>query len=153
MLLLSETFGTVIPPAQEDEQSSNHVMMLGDHLNWYYQDLAGFNPAKVGLQGDSTQTRLLDSAARQCERILPHTLRPTCKPLGQDTYAHRMACRDSCSTTAVLCVPTPDKGCGPGAKYMRSEGLNSYWSVGSGVYNLDIKVDPLIGRQAHRYSQ
>ena len=28
---------------------------------------------------------------------------------------------------------------------MRSEGLNSYWSVGSGVYNLDIKVDPSLG--------
>ena len=127
--------------------SNNHVMMLGDHLNWYYQDLAGFNPAKPGYKEILLKP---DFSIQQLDSVNASYRTPYGLLASRwvKTPMHiEWRVEIPCNTTAVLCVPTPDKKAvkAPGAKYMRSEGLNSYWSVGSGVYNLDIKVDPSLG--------
>ncbi|WP_300503683.1 family 78 glycoside hydrolase catalytic domain [uncultured Duncaniella sp.] len=127
--------------------SNNHVMMLGDHINWYYQDLAGFNPAKPGykeilLKPDFSiqQMDSVNASYRTPYGLLASRWVKT--PMHIDWHVEI-----PCNTTAVLCVPTPDKNAVKvkGAKYLRSEGNDSYWSVGSGVYDLDIKVDPSLG--------
>lgn len=127
--------------------SNNHVMMLGDHINWYYQNLAGFNPAKPGykeilLKPDFSIQQLdsVNASYRTPYGLLASRWVKT--PMHIDWRVEI-----PCNTTAVLCVPTPDRKAvkAPGAKYLLSEGNNSYWSVGSGVYNLDIKVDPSLG--------
>ncbi|WP_289862073.1 family 78 glycoside hydrolase catalytic domain [uncultured Duncaniella sp.] len=133
--------------ASRKMNSNNHVMMLGDHLNWYYQDLAGFNPAKPGYKEILLKP---DFSIQQLDSVNASYRTPYGLLASRwvKTPMHiEWRVEIPCNTTAVLCVPTPDKKAvkAPGAKYMRSEGLNSYWSVGSGVYNLDIKVDPSLG--------
>lgn len=133
--------------ANRSMNSSNHVMMLGDHINWYYQDLAGFNPAAPGykkiLLKPDFSIQQLDSV--NASYNTPYGLLAS---RWVKTPMHiEWRVEIPCNTTAEVCVPTPDKKAVKvsGAKYLRSEGNDSYWEVGSGVYNFDIKVDPSLG--------
>lgn len=127
--------------------SNNHVMMLGDHINWYYQDLAGFNPLKPGYKEILLKP---DWSIQQMDSVKA-TYRTPYGLLGSSWVKTPMhidwRVEIPCNTTAVLCVPTPDKKAvkANGITYLRSEGNNSYWSAGSGIYNLDITVDPGLG--------
>lgn len=127
--------------------SNNHVMMLGDLLNWYYQDLAGFNPAKPGykeiLLKPDFSIQQLDSVSATYNTpygVLGGSWVKTPMHITWDIEI-------PCNTTAIVVVPTPDKKAVNvnGAKYLRSEGNNSYWSVGSGKYTFNIDVDPALG--------
>lgn len=127
--------------------SNNHVMMLGDLINWYYQDLAGFNPAKPGykeiLLKPDFSIQQMDSVDASYNTpygpLVSHWVKT---PMHIDWHIEV-----PCNTTALVCVPTPDRKAvkAPGAKFVRAEGNDSYWSVGSGVYDFDIKVDPSLG--------
>ncbi|MDE6556380.1 MAG: family 78 glycoside hydrolase catalytic domain [Duncaniella sp.] len=127
--------------------SNNHVMMLGDHINWYYQDLAGFNPAEPGYKKILLKP---DFSIQQMDSVSA-TYRTPYGLLASKWVKTPMhiswRVEIPCNTTAELCIPTPDRNAvkAPGAKYLRTEGNDSYWEVGSGVYNLDIKVDPSLG--------
>lgn len=129
--------------------SNNHVMMLGDHLNWYYQDLAGFNPAQPGYK----QILLKPDFSIQQLDSISATYRTPYGLLGSSWVKTPMHIvwniEIPCNTTALVCVPTPDRKAvkAKGAKYVRSEGNDSYWSVGSGKYTFDIKVDPSLGEK------
>ncbi|MDE5826124.1 MAG: family 78 glycoside hydrolase catalytic domain [Duncaniella sp.] len=128
--------------------SNNHVMMLGDHINWYYQDLAGFNPLKPGYKEILLKP---DFSIQQMDSV-DATYRTPYGLLGSKWVKTPMhidwRVEIPCNTTAILCIPTPDRNAvkAQGATYIRSEGNDSYWKVGSGVYNLDITVDPSLGK-------
>ncbi|MDE6824120.1 MAG: family 78 glycoside hydrolase catalytic domain [Duncaniella sp.] len=128
--------------------SNNHVMMLGDHINWYYQDLAGFNPLKPGYKEILLKP---DFSIQQMDSV-DATYRTPYGLLGSKWVKTPMhidwRVEIPCNTTAILCVPTPDRNAvkAQGATYIRSEGSDSYWKVGSGVYNFDITVDPSLGK-------
>lgn len=127
--------------------SNNHVMMLGDLISWYYRDLAGFNPAKPGYKEILLKP---DFSIQQLDSLKATYMTPYGQlasswvktPMHIDWHVEV-----PCNTSAVVCLPTPDKKAVKvsGAKYLRSEGLNSYWSVGSGAYDFDVKVDPSLG--------
>lgn len=127
--------------------SNNHVMMLGDLLNWYYQDLAGFNPAKPGYKEILLKP---DFSIQQLDSVSATYSTPY-GVLGGSWVKTPMHITWNieipCNTTAIVVVPTPDKKAVKvnGAKYLRSEGNNSYWSVGSGKYTFNIDVDPALG--------
>ncbi len=128
--------------------SNNHVMMLGDLLNWYYQDLAGFNPAKPGYKEILLKP---DFSIQQLDSVSATYNTPYGVLEGSwvKTPMHiKWNIVIPCNTTATVVVPTPYKNAvkAPGAKYVRSEGNNSYWTVGSGSYTFNIDVDPALGQ-------
>lgn len=128
--------------------SNNHVMMLGDLLNWYYQDLAGFNPAKPGYKEILLKP---DFSIQQLDSVSA-TYNTPYGVLGGSWVKTPMHITWNieipCNTTATVVVPTPDKKAVKvnGARYLRSEGNNSYWSIGSGKYIFNIDVDPALGK-------
>lgn len=127
--------------------SNNHVMMLGDHLNWYFQDLGGINPAKPGykeiLLKPDFSIQQMDSVNVSYNTpyglLVSHWVKT---PMHIDWHIEV-----PCNTTAIVCVPTPDRKAVKvrGAEFVRAEGNDSYWRVGSGAYDFDIKVDPSLG--------
>lgn len=127
--------------------SNNHVMMLGDHLNWYFQDLGGINPAKPGykeiLLKPDFSIQQIDSVNVSYNTpyglLVSHWVKT---PMHIDWHIEV-----PCNTTALVCVPTPDRKAVKvrGAEFVRAEGNDSYWRVGSGAYDFDIKVDPSLG--------
>ena len=127
--------------------SNNHVMMLGDHLNWYFQDLGGINPAKPGykeiLLKPDFSIQQMDSVKVSYNTpyglLVSHWVKT---PMHIDWHIEV-----PCNTTALVCVPTPDRKAVKmrGAEFVRAEGNDSYWRVGSGAYDFDIKVDPSLG--------
>lgn len=127
--------------------SCNHVMMLGDLITWFYRDLAGFNPAKPGykeiLLKPDFSIQQLDSL--QATYNTPYGL------LGSRWVKSPMHIewdiQVPCNTTAVVVVPTTDRNAvkAKGARFLRSEGRDSYWSVGSGKYTFSVDVDPALG--------
>ncbi|MDE6653268.1 MAG: family 78 glycoside hydrolase catalytic domain [Muribaculaceae bacterium] len=133
--------------ASRKMNSNNHVMMLGDHINWYYQDLAGFNPAEPGYKKILLKP---DFSIQQMDSVSA-TYRTPYGLLASEWVKTPMHIRwhveIPCNTTAELCIPTPilKDVHADGAKYLRTDGDNSYWGVGSGSYNLDIYVDPSLG--------
>ncbi|MDE6693644.1 MAG: exo-alpha-sialidase, partial [Muribaculaceae bacterium] len=133
--------------ASRKMNSNNHVMMLGDHINWYYQDLAGFNPAEPGYKKILLKP---DFSIQQMDSVSA-TYRTPYGLLASEWVKTPMHIRwhveIPCNTTAELCIPTPilKDVHADGAKYLRTDGDNSYWAVGSGSYNLDIYVEPSLG--------
>ncbi len=127
--------------------SANHVMMLGDHLNWYYQDLAGFNPAAPGYKKILLKP---DFSIQQMDSVSA-TYRTPYGLLGSSWVKTPMhidwKIQIPCNTTAEVCVPTPYRKSVKvkGARYVRTEGNNSYWEVGSGNYTFSVDVDPSLG--------
>ncbi|WP_302321086.1 alpha-L-rhamnosidase, partial [uncultured Duncaniella sp.] len=127
--------------------SANHVMMLGDHLNWYYQDLAGFNPAVPGYKKILLKP---DFSIQQMDSVSA-TYRTPYGLLGSSWVKTPMhidwKIQIPCNTTAEVCVPTPYRKSVKvkGARYVRTEGNNSYWEVGSGNYTFSVDVDPSLG--------
>ena len=95
--------------ASRKMNSNNHVMMLGDHLNWYYQDLAGFNPAKPGYKEILLKP---DFSIQQLDSVNASYRTPYGLLASRwvKTPMHiEWRVEIPCNTTAVLCVPTPDK--------------------------------------------
>ncbi len=127
--------------------SNNHVMMLGDHINWYFQDLGGINPAEPGykeiLLKPDFSIQQMDSV-----RVSYNTPYGLLVSHWVKTPMHiSWNIEIPCNTTALICVPTPDRKAvkAKGAEFVRSEGNDSYWRVGSGKYVFDVKVDPSLG--------
>ena len=133
--------------ANRKMNSANHVMMLGDHLNWYYQDLAGFNPAAPGYKKILLKP---DFSIQQMDSVSA-TYRTPYGLLGSRWVKTPMHIdwniQIPCNTTAEVCVPTPYRKSVKvkGARYVRTEGNNSYWEVGSGNYTFSVDVDPSLG--------
>ena len=104
--------------------SANHVMMLGDHLNWYYQDLAGFNPAAPGYKKILLKP---DFSIQQMDSVSA-TYRTPYGLLGSSWVKTPMhidwKIQIPCNTTAEVCVPTPYRKSVKvkGARYVRTEG-------------------------------
>lgn len=133
--------------ASRKMNSNNHVMMLGDHINWYYQDLAGFNPVEPGykkiLIKPDFSIQQMDSVSASYRT--PYGLLATKwvkTPMHIDLHVEI-----PCNTTAEICLPTPDRKAvkADGATFLRTEGKESYWSVGSGSYDFSVDVDPSLG--------
>lgn len=127
--------------------SYNHVMMLGDHINWYFQDLGGMNPAKPGYKEILLKP---DFSIEQLDSV--NTTYQT--PYGRLTSNWKKTPMHidwhvsiPCNTSALLCIPNPDAKAVKvkGAKYVRSGNDDSYWHVGSGEYDFSITVDPGLG--------
>ncbi len=135
--------------ASRKMNSNNHVMMLGDHINWYYQDLAGFNPAAPGykkiLIKPDFSIQQMDSVSatyRTPYGLLASKWVKT--PMHIDLHVEI-----PCNTTAEICLPTPYRKDVKvkDAKYLRTEGNDSYWGVGSGSYDFSVEVDPSLGEK------
>lgn len=135
--------------ASRKMNSLNHVMMLGDHINWYFQDLGGINPAEPGYK------RILlkpDFSIQQMDSVevsynTPYGLLVSeWKKTPMQINWH---VEIPCNTTAIVCVPTPIQKDvkAKGAVYVRTEGDDSYWMVPSGKYDFDIKVNPSLGEK------
>ncbi len=127
--------------------SCNHVMMLGDLITWYYRDLAGFNPAKPGykeilLKPDFSIQQLdsLNATFNTPYGLLSSRWVKTPMHIEWDIEV-------PCNTTATVCVPTSDRKAvrASGARFLRAEGRESYWSVGSGRYTFSVDVAPSLG--------
>lgn len=128
--------------ASRKMNSCNHVMMLGDLLNWYYQDLAGFNPAEPGykkivLRPDFTVQDLSHVAA---------TYKTPYGEVGSDWTKTPMhldwTVTVPCNTIAEVWLPT-GRIKADGGRMSRREGNSEIWEIGSGVYNFSVDIDPV----------
>lgn len=113
--------------ASRKMNSGNHVMMLGDHVNWYFQDLAGINPAKPGykeiLLKPDFSIQGLDSVS--ASYMTPYGLvvsnwKKT--PMHLDWHVEV-----PCNTTTTVCLPTGNR------------------TVGSGTHDFSVDLDPSVG--------
>ena len=133
--------------ANKKMNSGNHVMMLGDHINWYYQDLAGFNPLAPGYKKILIKP---DFSIQQIDSVSASYNTPygllSCKWIKTPMHID-LSIEIPCNTTAEICLPTHDRKAikADGAKYLRTEENNSYWEVGSGRYNIAVDIDPSLG--------
>lgn len=127
--------------------SCNHVMMLGDLIAWFYRDLAGFNPAEPGykeilLKPDFS---IPDLSGITASYNTPYGL---LESVWVKTASRlQWTVTIPCNTTATVVLPTIDPKAvkTPGVKYVGREGNNTLWSMGSGTYHLDVKLDPSLG--------
>lgn len=128
--------------------SANHVMLLGDLLNWYFQDLAGISPAKPGYKEILMRP---DFSIEELSHVNASYRTPYGKVVShwQKTLMHLdWNITVPCNTTALVYLPTPDEQAVKveGISFVRKEGNATVWRVPSGKYRLSIPLNPAAGK-------
>ena len=135
--------------ASRKMNSLNHIMMLGDLINWMYMDLAGFNPEEPGykkilLKPDFSIPDLFDVDATYKTRyglLASKWSRHDGKLKWEVTIP--------CNTIATLVLPTTNEKAikDKYVKFAGREGANTLWTIPSGTYSIDVKLDPSDGAE------
>lgn len=123
--------------------SLNHVMMLGDLVNWLYQDLGGINPAKPGYKEILLKPDFSVDDIDSCSVSYntPYGLLGSKwnKTLSRIDWEIEVPC----NTSATFVVPAPKNDVKvSGARFLRYEDGKSYWHAPSGKYDIEVTTRP-----------
>ncbi len=124
--------------------SGNHVMMLGDLIPWFYRDLAGINPAKPAYKEIRFEP---DLSIENLDYVKASyaSLHGTISSSWQRTpQGLKWQLEIPCNTEALIVLPTNNEQAvnDPAVRFVGHEGQKSCWRVGSGRYELQIRLDP-----------
>ena len=128
--------------------SANHVMQLGDLLAWYYKDLAGIAPGKLGYKEILMHP---DFSIEELDYVNASYMTPYGKVTSNWKKTLMLLDWDiavPCNTTALVYLPTLDEQAlnQPNVTFVRREGDNTVWRLAPGTYHLTVNIDPSRGK-------
>jgi alpha-L-rhamnosidase len=132
--------GNTADPAMN---SQNHVMLLGDLLIWYYEDLAGIKSAAPGFSQLEMKPAMIDglTSVQASYKSVRGLVRSSWKTEGK-RFTWNITVPGN--TKALVYIPAKDEkdvkeggkklAGAPGVRFLRMEGGRAVVEVGSGEY-------------------